>query len=902
MKYKKGFIWIEDNKDGLSQHFTTLNYFHDLLKNFLVSGNFSTFTWNIGFGMDMFGNLAYYILGDFLSYFCVFVPKNYLHIFYYALVILRLYLVGIAFLCFCRYKKVEKGNIIGALMYTFCSYAIFAGVRHPYFMNALIIFPLLMIGVEKIILENKKIFYTLMICITCIISFYFAYMMFIIIAIYGLILIFLNYRKDGIKKILKKLFTIFIYSVIGILMASIVLLPAAIAFLTSNRSGNLEILNYSINYYRSFASSLISYYGGNWSCLGVFPIVLIVLPLFIKNRKDDNKYPIFILLCVLLIPLLISKVGSIFAGFSYPNNRWTYVISFLLSYLTTLFLNETKGLDKKDINYIIVFNIIYFSLIYLARISISLIIQINIIIAAILFAIFANKEKLENIFKKINIYNILIYFVVVIGIIYFIYYFYDIEQRDYVSEFLNFGGHTKVFNTAGKQIPDYKEAINFIKDKDNSFYKIGKSTQDYENLGIIHDYNSISYFYSIVSGRYTALSTDLQNRQLGIATETREFDYRTKITTLLGLKYYVGVEKEPFGYKKLEDYSGKSNIYENEYYLPFGTLYTNYITENEYNNMSPLEKESSMLKSITIKNNDLKNINIEKNENVLKDIRNKSIKKINYKIEENDILKNEKDKNIIKIEKEKNNKIVLDIDSVKNSEIYIDINGIKYEPYSKKELIKLKNKNVKDRIKKSKTKNKYIWYEKNYSFSVTASIDDVKKSESVGNKGRTPYYFDNQEMLMNLGYFDEISGKLTLTFSNIGTYSFDSIDIYAVNFDDYKEDIEALRKSNFEVTSFKDNLLEGTANVESNGILQFQTLYSDGFTVYVDGKKAETLEVNNYFLGININKGKHTIKIEYETPYLKLGIIITIIATLIFMSTIIIDKRKSKNSIEHEKQ
>ena len=202
LKYRKGFIW---QSDGLNQHFVTLNYFSDLLKNFIATGDFSTFIWNIGNGIDMFGNLAYYIFGDPVSYFCIFIPKDNLHIFYYAIVLIRIYFIGISFLCFCKYKKINKGNVIGSLMYTFCIYVLYAGVRHPYFMNALILFPLLMIGIEKIILEDKKVFYTIIIAITCISNFYFAYSLFLIIAIYGVILTIYNYKKEGIKFIVKKL-------------------------------------------------------------------------------------------------------------------------------------------------------------------------------------------------------------------------------------------------------------------------------------------------------------------------------------------------------------------------------------------------------------------------------------------------------------------------------------------------------------------------------------------------------------------------------------------------------------------------------------------------------------------------------------------------------------------------
>ena len=149
------FIWLED---GLNQHFITLNYFKSILENL----TFNTFTWKIGFGMDMFSNLSYYIIGDIFSYISILVPKNLLKYLYFILVPIRLYCTGITFLLYCKYKnKLTDSSVIGSIIYTFCGFALISSIRHPYFINAMIIFPLTLIGIEKFIIEDKKIFYIL---------------------------------------------------------------------------------------------------------------------------------------------------------------------------------------------------------------------------------------------------------------------------------------------------------------------------------------------------------------------------------------------------------------------------------------------------------------------------------------------------------------------------------------------------------------------------------------------------------------------------------------------------------------------------------------------------------------------------------------------------------------------
>ena len=116
-----------------------------------------------------------------------------------------------------------------------------------------------------------------------------------------------------------------------------------------------------------------------------------------------------------------------------------------------------------------------------------------------------------------------------------------------------------------------------------------------------------------------------------------EFDYRTKINTLLGTKYLIKYAPGivPYGYSKVKDYKGDSTIYKNNYSLPFGVLYDSYITEKEYNKLSFLEKESSLLKTTVLEKDKITNDLDHSKYNY-----NQSIKEIDYKvIDKKNILK-----------------------------------------------------------------------------------------------------------------------------------------------------------------------------------------------------------------------------------------------------------------------
>ena len=100
IRNNKSFIWINVSNDGLDQHLINLHFFKNLFANFLKTGEINTFIWNIGYGIDMFANLAYYIFGDFLSYLALFTKKEHLDTLYGLIIILRLYLVGISFIIY----------------------------------------------------------------------------------------------------------------------------------------------------------------------------------------------------------------------------------------------------------------------------------------------------------------------------------------------------------------------------------------------------------------------------------------------------------------------------------------------------------------------------------------------------------------------------------------------------------------------------------------------------------------------------------------------------------------------------------------------------------------------------------------------------------------------------------
>lgn len=111
----------------------------------------------------------------------------------------------------------------------------------------------------------------------------------------------------------------------------------------------------------------------------------------------------------------------------------------------------------------------------------------------------------------------------------------------------------------------------------------------------------------------------------------------------------------------------------------------------------------------------------------------------------------------------------------------------------------------------------------------------------------------------------------------------------------YKENIEDLSRANFKVKDYGNGYLLGDVNSKESGVLQFSTMYDKGWSVFVDGKKVNTFTANQYFLGIEIDKGIHEIKLKYTTPYLFEGLCISTLGITIFVF-IVMYKEKSKTN------
>lgn len=164
----------------------------------------------------------------------------------------------------------------------------------------------------------------------------------------------------------------------------------------------------------------------------------------------------------------------------------------------------------------------------------------------------------------------------------------------------------------------------------------------------------------------------------------------------------------------------------------------------------------------------------------------------------------------------------------------------------------------------------------------------------------------------NGDYDNTFTGINNKSVYNIGEYnagsvvsiSYDTDDIAALNYGEVylgndeilKKAYEAMFSSPLQLTYKSDNHLKGNVTIEKDGVLFLSIPYDKGWSAKVDGKTASIEKIGGGFSGIQLEKGKHTIELNFVPYGFTIGAFISL---LFFIAICIIWRTNSKKRIEN---
>lgn len=111
-------------------------------------------------------------------------------------------------------------------------------------------------------------------------------------------------------------------------------------------------------------------------------------------------------------------------------------------------------------------------------------------------------------------------------------------------------------------------------------------------------------------------------------------------------------------------------------------------------------------------------------------------------------------------------------------------------------------------------------------------------------------------------------------------------------YEEYVKDTDALKQDTLSISEHDQNQISGTINLRRWKLLFFSIPYDEGWHARVDGKEAKLTVINIGFMGLPLDAGRHTIELKYFPPYLKEGMICSLAGILVYISIILVGRRK----------
>ena len=126
-------------------------------------------------------------------------------------------------------------------------------------------------------------------------------------------------------------------------------------------------------------------------------------------------------------------------------------------------------------------------------------------------------------------------------------------------------------------------------------------------------------------------------------------------------------------------------------------------------------------------------------------------------------------------------------------------------------------------------------------------------------------------------------------------FEFSKLNLYSLNTSLLNERLEQTKAQELKLETFSATHFSGTMDVLEDSTVLTTIPYSTGWKVWVDGQEVETYKILDSLLGFTISKGTHRIEYRYTTPFLLEGSLVSI-ASLLLLIFILYRRKKTDAS------
>lgn len=777
--------------------------FFSELWNKLRHGESLTYSWDIGMGTNFTALYAYYLASP-SNWFIVLFPQKYMIEIMNVIIILKLCLSSLTFTYYIsKHFNTRKCTIALFGMFYALSGYVAAYSWNIMWLDCLVLLPLIILGLEKLVNENRCFLYCITLGLCIYTNYYIAIMVCISVVLYFIVLMaaYKGTRRPVIY--VKKFLNFAIYSLLAGGLAACLLLPEFYAF-TLSASNNIEFPK-KLSLYFSILNMVTRHLINVPVHLGLdhYPniycsvAVLLLFPLYVMDKKVDLREKIgkSALVLIFLTAFNLNIPNFIWHGFHFPNSlpcRQSFIYVFFLLAMCYEALSHLKSMTTKQLG----------GALWIA-IGILLFIE----------QVFTVDETYDFTIVYISGAFILVYALIMlihlkhefkVPVIIFIAFSLCIIECTINMDSTGIGTTSR-----SSYLLDYdavKTVTQTVADDDSSFYRMDKKFGSRSNNdGAWHNYHSISTFSSTSNGAMEEFFGEL-----GFEHSFNAYKYNgaTLVTeSLFSVKYAISnriLTESPLR----SYYTGSDGefIYKNNYTLPIGFMTYNdpYGWEADSANDAGIENQNSLIKNLTGISN------------------------------------------VFTLTYENATDASFEVKPVKAGHLYMIVRNTSCD-------------------------------------TVIATINSSEYTYKDLKKGGT---------IIDLGYATPddiivISGDTSMNAS-----------VYTLESSRFIEAFNILNNNSLNVSEFTNNKITGTVNASKDATLICSIPYDNGWSVYIDGKKAETNDIYGALISVNVPAGDHTVTLKYMPVNFILGCIITSLCIIILIGIYTFKKMCCMNVIK----
>ena len=319
--------WCDMNQQGIP----LLMDFKDMLSG---KDNLFFSIANAG-GMSFWGVFCFFLSNPF-SLLSVFVPKEEMIYFVNIMVILKLTLCSFTAVIYfkCCKKTTNRAIMVSlSLMYALCGYGMLF-YQNIMWLDVMYLFPILMIGLEKLTKERKSILFNIVLSAITIMNFYLCCMVVVFILLYMTVWFVgerhSEYRCEVCIKFLSG-------SVLAAMITAVIWLPSLIQVMSSGRLSSVSDTINNANFLSHYETVLPLLF-----CTG-FIFVVLLMQLLSREKKIKGHRRNLLLFLLTLIPFFIEPVNIMWHTGNYMSfpARYGFITIFIGLICCADFLTDT---------------------------------------------------------------------------------------------------------------------------------------------------------------------------------------------------------------------------------------------------------------------------------------------------------------------------------------------------------------------------------------------------------------------------------------------------------------------------------------------------------------------------------------------------------------------------------